>query len=598
MAIIKCPECGHQTSDKATTCPSCGVEIAGKIVKCAHCGEVYFKSDGLCPNCYRPYEALHHTDAEEGTASADETPQEIEDPNTTSATDTLPESDDKALPTDTSKENPDEIAEDATTTESAVEEEDPLPIEESDTVESDTDKNDETSEESTTNEEEVSEDSEEQDIDGNSYIDTDGESLEKPVHIEDSTGDDSSRRHSYIPIVVSLAITAMIAAVSFYLYNDTKISMENEAFETAMNSGDIDQINSFLRNFSDATPEHRQAATAKINEVTQESEALSLSLATKDKSKLEEYLTDYPDTPQKQYLLSIIDSLDWEDAQKTNTKAAYDKYIADHANGIFIKDANEAKEKLTVKIINGTPEDNAMAKTLFREFFLGVNGNDAARMTAMLSSNVTNFMGTPNVSNSEVIGWMKRQHGEDVSNVIWKIDHNYNISKSEFNGKVEYVMTFKAQKTVVKKDGRSSTEHFKITSNVTGNNKISSMNMVKYTPSSNASGSNGSNGSSGARDTRDTRSSSNSSSKPSTSNNTSSKASTSKASTSKPSTSNTSSKASTSKPSTSNTSSKPSTSKPSTSNTSSKPSTSKPSTSKPSTSKPSTSSKSSSSQKP
>ncbi len=579
MAIIKCPECGHQTSDKATTCPSCGVEIAGKIVKCAHCGEVYFKSDGLCPNCYRPYEALHHTDAEEDTAPTDETPQEIEAASTSSATDTLPESDDKALPLDTSKENPDEIAEDATTTESAVVEEDPLPIEESDTDEPNTDKNDEASEESTTNDEEESEDSEEQDIDGNSYIDTDGESLEKPVHIEDSTGDDSSRRHSYIPIVVSLAITAMIAAVSFYLYNDTKISMENEAFETAMNSGDIDQINSFLRNFSDATPEHRQAATAKINEVTQESEALSLSLATKDKSKLEEYLTDYPDTPQKQYLLSIIDSLDWEDAQKTNTKAAYEKYIADHANGIFIKDANEAKEKLMVKISNGTPEDNAMAKTLFREFFLGVNGNDAARMTAMLSSNVTNFMGTPNVSNSEVIGWMKRQHGEDVSNVIWKIDHNYNISKREFNGKVEYVMTFKAQKTVVKKDGRSSTEHFKITSNVTGSNKISSMNMVKYTPSSNASGSNGSSGNSGARDTRDTRdtrSSSNSSSKPSTSNNTSSKASTSNNTGSKPSTS------------------KPSTSKPSTS----KPSTSKPSTSKPSTSKPSTSSKSSSSQKP
>lgn len=30
MAIIKCPECGRQISDKAPTCPSCGVEIAGK----------------------------------------------------------------------------------------------------------------------------------------------------------------------------------------------------------------------------------------------------------------------------------------------------------------------------------------------------------------------------------------------------------------------------------------------------------------------------------------------------------------------------------------------------------------------------------------
>ena len=39
MAIIKCPECGRQISDKAPTCPSCGVEIAGKITKCPHCGD-------------------------------------------------------------------------------------------------------------------------------------------------------------------------------------------------------------------------------------------------------------------------------------------------------------------------------------------------------------------------------------------------------------------------------------------------------------------------------------------------------------------------------------------------------------------------------
>lgn len=32
MALIKCPECGHQVSDKAKTCPGCGIEIAGNIV--------------------------------------------------------------------------------------------------------------------------------------------------------------------------------------------------------------------------------------------------------------------------------------------------------------------------------------------------------------------------------------------------------------------------------------------------------------------------------------------------------------------------------------------------------------------------------------
>ena len=54
MAIIKCPECGHQVSDMAPTCPGCGVEIAGKVVKSPDCGEIYFRNQMVCPTCHRP----------------------------------------------------------------------------------------------------------------------------------------------------------------------------------------------------------------------------------------------------------------------------------------------------------------------------------------------------------------------------------------------------------------------------------------------------------------------------------------------------------------------------------------------------------------
>ena len=54
MAIIKCPECGHQVSDKAPTCPSCGVEIAGKVVRCHQCGAIYFSEHDACPICSYP----------------------------------------------------------------------------------------------------------------------------------------------------------------------------------------------------------------------------------------------------------------------------------------------------------------------------------------------------------------------------------------------------------------------------------------------------------------------------------------------------------------------------------------------------------------
>lgn len=84
MAIIKCPECGHQVSDKAPVCPSCGVEIAGKTVKCPQCGEVYFKDQAACPNCHhvtftpnvtpRAEEISYAPDQQSVTEQSDEQP--------------------------------------------------------------------------------------------------------------------------------------------------------------------------------------------------------------------------------------------------------------------------------------------------------------------------------------------------------------------------------------------------------------------------------------------------------------------------------------------------------------------------------------------
>ena len=32
MALIKCPECKHEVSDKAETCPNCGYNV-GRFIK-------------------------------------------------------------------------------------------------------------------------------------------------------------------------------------------------------------------------------------------------------------------------------------------------------------------------------------------------------------------------------------------------------------------------------------------------------------------------------------------------------------------------------------------------------------------------------------
>ena len=484
MAVIKCPECGHQTSEKATVCPSCGVEIAGKVVKCANCGEVFFKDDGLCPHCYRPYQfkesmaddaseelPLTTTDTEEietdnssndyDTPTPTATEEPSEEPSKDQQTYTAPTIAVLAMPSQEEEEDDDNAFKDLEEgTDNKAEEEEQtkeLPVNNN----TDVDKNDD-------------------DDDDVKFIDTDAEQLERPtkeVSNDEDTDHKSPKR--YIPFIVSIAITALIAAVCLYFYNDSKSIKELQAFNSAMENGDVDQLNTFLRDFTDATADHKQKVKDEIARLNKQEQDLSLVKVTRDKAQLQQYLKDYPDTPMKKEILATIDSLDWEDAYKTNTKAAYDKYIAEHANGIFIK---EAKDKVTVKEVAATEEDSNMARSLFREFFLSVNGNDASRLTNTLNGEISSFMGTEKPGSGEIVNWMKRQHGENVSNVIWKLNHDYKINKREQNGAQNYSISFTAKQTIVHKDGRASSENYRITSDVTDKGKIASMSMTKYTP--------------------------------------------------------------------------------------------------------------------
>ena len=49
MALMKCPECGKEISDKAKSCPNCGCPIIQGITRTTITGK---KIPIVCPKCY------------------------------------------------------------------------------------------------------------------------------------------------------------------------------------------------------------------------------------------------------------------------------------------------------------------------------------------------------------------------------------------------------------------------------------------------------------------------------------------------------------------------------------------------------------------
>lgn len=59
MALIKCPECGQEISDKATRCIHCGIDLKSTQIQtkiCAECGKENSVDATECIYCGCPFE--------------------------------------------------------------------------------------------------------------------------------------------------------------------------------------------------------------------------------------------------------------------------------------------------------------------------------------------------------------------------------------------------------------------------------------------------------------------------------------------------------------------------------------------------------------
>ncbi|WP_031556723.1 zinc ribbon domain-containing protein [Lachnospira multipara] len=61
MAIILCPNCGKEISDKASKCVHCGFELNNHVVLCKECGKYISNTEKECPYCGCPVEFLDDT---------------------------------------------------------------------------------------------------------------------------------------------------------------------------------------------------------------------------------------------------------------------------------------------------------------------------------------------------------------------------------------------------------------------------------------------------------------------------------------------------------------------------------------------------------
>lgn len=397
MAIIKCPECGRQVSDKAPVCPSCGVEIAGKVTKCTHCGEVYFSTAELCPNCHETNPALTQNLV---------SPQQPTPP-------TPPVS--PAVP--------------------------PAPP-----------------------------------IVPPAPRNTDGNKSDNVGN--KATSPTEKKKNNRGVLIISLIFAILVCGIMYYFYDNANRNREQEAYEYAMQSNDPMVLQSYLDTYKDADEAHRDSIIAHLDLLQKTDQDWTNAVVSGSKEALEAYLQKYPNSPHKQEAWNKIDSIDWNVAKTADNSDAYQLYLDNHKDGSHIEEAEEALKK--VKSRDLQPEEKQMISGLFRQFFQSINSRNNDGLTATCEDILSSLLGKNSATKADVVTFMEKLYKEDVANMNWHINNDYQIKKREVGeDDYEYQVQFSARQDIDKTDGSKKETLFKIIGIVSPDGKISSFNMSK-----------------------------------------------------------------------------------------------------------------------
>lgn len=440
--IIKCPECGHQVSDKAPVCPSCGVEIAGHIIKCSHCGELYLKEESSCPNCHH---TEHHvessvTAAEHHTIEATNE-SKVQEPVVLMSVD----------------------KEEATGNDNVI-----TPVEETEEHETDNydDKTQDTFNEPKTEEEAV---------DAEFIMDdnADEEVIANAETIAEDEEESTPDKNNHLSLAVSLLIAAITAAVLLFLYNQgvgaSKANNEQEAFAQAMSSSEPTVLKNYLKENPSASKAHRDSISAHLKVLTtttqdmqQADNDLSVALTSNSKEVLQQFIAKYPDSKHRGELEAKIDEIDWAGAVAKNNENAYLGYKAQHPNGIHSKEADEklkniltpekAEESAVAKVTDG---ERAKAVAAVRQLLQGINSKSTDKISGAVAPSL-NFLGSGGATVKDIRRYMTdRLYQADVKTINWHLGSPAEVTKKSDEAGADIRLKIPATLDIDRKGGKS-----------------------------------------------------------------------------------------------------------------------------------------------
>ena len=200
------------------------------------------------------------------------------------------------------------------------------------------------------------------------------------------------------------------------------------------------------------------------------------------REQLKAFIEQHPTSPYRKACEMRVDSLDWNDAKEDNTLEGYQKYLALHPEGLFLSDAQDARNRQLRLVV--TPEETSILRGALDNFLSAMTAGDAARINQLTGQSFT-FCGQSGSTGENVVEYYHQNlHKEDVMGVHFQLG-GASINKRSVQG--SDAMSYSLYSTATTTFNRSSLDsvnvvNYKVSANFSPERRITSVSVSQVVP--------------------------------------------------------------------------------------------------------------------
>lgn len=279
------------------------------------------------------------------------------------------------------------------------------------------------------------------------------------------------------PALIFLSICLILICGGYYYWSQQSLQAQEQAdYERLAELTNPD----FYQQFLDEYPDSKHAAEVNERMLLLQAEQADWLQLQKDinRTSVTRFMQAHPQTLRQRICEDILDSIDWQEAQKLGTEEAITAYINNHPAGRYVSQAAEHRNAILLTKV--TAEERAMLRSTLETFFtIAVAKRDTAAINQAIRGTMTDFCGTKDADATKIAQYAEAKLAKDVIGLHYLIGQQMEVSKESLpDGMTGYAVAFNLQETISRSDtGKPAEATYRVNARLDQEMKILRMSI-------------------------------------------------------------------------------------------------------------------------